>query len=429
MIIKYNLNKINLMEKNESKKRCITCGKINKKLCFFILGILILFIILIIIVSFYNLYAENNDIKLKDVLNYISFLFFVNLGESLMIIPGLILKKNAKSKRNDSELTQQKSDNITVYIFNPNSINFTIKEYIYLVLVGFIKLILDIITISYKYTIDKDENLLDSLLYSFQFELIFLFILAKFICKLKFYKHQYLSIIILTIIELVKFIIRHINNDIEHFFYDFLFHLVISFLKALITLYIKGLMDYKYLSAYIVTFIFGIMDFSLVLIAYIIASFIPCDEEYCESKYNETYYYAHIFEIFRVSQIFIFFINLFKAIILAFNYVIIHDFSVCHSFLLLHISQILEINVFIKGVDSIIYIIFVIIFVYGLSTFLILLFLEIIEINICGISYDTKKNIENRASIEMFISENELNVEENEDEEMEKEDKEELPSE
>ena len=326
-------------------------------------------------------------------------------------------------------MTQQKSDNITTYIFNPNSINFSKKEYIYLILVGLIKIVLDLMTILYKFSVDKDDNLLYSLLFSFQFELLFLFLLSKFIYKLRFYKHQYLSIIILVIISLVKFIIKHINSEIGDFFYDFLFHLVISFLKALITLYIKGLMDYKYLSAYIVTFIFGIMNFSLVLIVYIIASFIPCDEEYCQSKYNETYYYAHIFEIFRVSQIFIFFINLFKAITLAFNYIIIHDFSVCHSFLLLHISQILEIKIFTEKIEDIIYDAFVVIFVYGLSTFLILLFLEIIEINICGISYDTKKNIENRASIEMFISENELNVEENEDEEMEKEDKEELPSE
>ena len=64
-----------------------------------------------------------------------------------------------------------------------------------------------------------------------------------------------------------------------------------------------------------------------------------------------------------------------------------------------------------------------------MSTFLILLFLEIIEINICGISYDTKKNIEKRANIEMFISENEEEADDNSDEEKENEDKEELKSE
>ena len=64
-----------------------------------------------------------------------------------------------------------------------------------------------------------------------------------------------------------------------------------------------------------------------------------------------------------------------------------------------------------------------------MSTFLILLFLEIIEINICGISYDTKKNIEKRANIEMFISENEAEADDNSDEEKENEDKEELTSE
>ena len=150
---------------------------------------------------------------------------------------------------------------------------------------------------------------------------------------------------------------------------------------------------------------------------------------FCYSEFNGDNYFAHIFEIFRVSQIFIFFIYLFKAITLAFNYVIIYDFSVCHSFLLLHISQILEIKIFIEGTEDIIYIIFIIIFVYGVSTFLILLFLEIIEINICGISYDTKKNIEKRANIEMFISENEEEADDNSDEEKENEDKEELKSE
>ena len=314
------------------------------------------------------------------------------------------MKKNVKSKRNDSELIKQESDNITTYIFNPNTINFTKKEYIYLILVGLTKLILDIMTITYSYIIDENNNLLDSLSYSFQFELLFLFLLAKFIYKLKFYKHQYLSIIILAIISLITFIIKHINNKISNFFYHFLCHLVFSFLKALITLYIKGLMDYKYLSPYIVTFIFGIMNFTLVLIVYIIVSFIPCDEKSCHSEYNGKYYFAHIFEIFRVSQIFIFFIYLFKAIVLAFNYVIIHDFSVCHSFLILHFSQILDINTSTERIEDIIYFIFVLIFIFGLSTFLILLFLEIVELNICKISYYSKKNIESRAIIDRELS-------------------------
>ena len=81
------------MEKNESKKRCITCGKINKKLCFYILVIIILLIIIIVIMIFYNLYTKANNLELKDVLNYLSFLFFVNLGESLMIIPGYLEKE------------------------------------------------------------------------------------------------------------------------------------------------------------------------------------------------------------------------------------------------------------------------------------------------------------------------------------------------
>ena len=108
----------------------------------------------------------------------------------------------------------------------------------------------------------------------------------------------------------------------------------------------------------------------------------------------------------------------FKSIVLVLNYVIVNEFSVCHSFLLIQITQIIE-NAIILSLDFgssdktyDILLAFIFVF-FALNIFFILLFLEIIEINCCNINYNTKKNIAERATIDVEMEFEELNVDNN----------------
>jgi len=160
--------------------------------------------------------------------------------------------------------------------------------------------------------------------------------------NIQYYKHQYFSIFILTISGFINFAIKYLEISVGDFFLYLFIHLFYSFLKSMITVYIKGLMNYKYISPYKACYIFGMINLIIVTIIYLIVSFIPCDNFLCQVDYNGEYYLVHILGIINISGIIILLFLIIKAILLVFNYIIIQDFSVCYSFLLIQFSQILE---------------------------------------------------------------------------------------
>ena len=412
----------------DDKKCFISLGTCNKKYWLLIFGIVIACVMLMIFAHGLNNYNSNSA---KNFLNIFSYTFLLSLGESLMVIPELILKKKISSTNNavnsnnsnynnnrDSKLKQNnkiKSRTIK-YIFNKKSINFSLKEKIFYYSAGILKLFLDIMFILYQYVIEKDDDFMKVITFAFQFELLFLFVLSKILYNIQFYRHQYLAIIILTLFGLAKFIIKYYNKGVEKFFLYTFAHIIYSFTRSFIIVYIKGLMEYKYITPYRACYKYGLINLIIITIGYIIVSFLPCDDdnESCKVIFNERHYHAHILDIFSIPGLFMFIILLLKAILLVLDYIIILEFSVCHSFLFIHITQILDIssmenikNTYIKYIMGSIF--------FFLGIFFILLFLEMIELNICKISFHTKRNIERRAKVDSFYSI--LNNEENEEEE------------
>ena len=222
------------------------------------------------------------------------------------------------------------------------------------------------------------------------FELIFLFILSKFLNKMIYYKHQYFSIIIMIITELISFVFNFINEGILMLFIILFINLFLSFLRALLYIYLKRLMEYKYISPYKITFIFGILNFSIVIIVYIIVSFCECKNNYCKTLYNDKNYFANILEIFNVISIFLFFIFLLRAFMTVLNYAIIRYFSVCHSFIYFQLCMLIGILENQEDISKRNSYFFIKLTLLIIDIFFSLIFLEIIEVNICGISYNTK---------------------------------------
>ena len=397
----------------KNKNGCISIGRCNKNFCFIIFGAIIIQLCIILFVYFIDYYSDNNGIDPSNYLNIISFLFFINICESLMIVPQLILNKNTSKQNIESNITPNTNLYIE-YIYNQNSITFSMKEKIYFWSAGLLKLLLNFTYILYLISIDEDhDNFVRALTFSFEFELLFLFLLSKIIYKIQFYKHQYLSIIVITLTGIAKFIMENLNKGYKKIFLYLIFHLVYSFFQSMLTIYIKGLMKFKYISPYKSCYIYGLVNFIFIAIIYIIVSFFPCEKDgfFCPVKYKGNYYSAQILTIFNIPGLFLFIIFLLKAILLVLNYIIIDKFSVCHSFFLIQFGFIVNfkpLNELKKEKNNII----ISLVFFCVNIFFILLFLELIELNICKISYNSKFNIENRA-----ISENELitmnNVEDN----------------
>ena len=389
------------------KKCCLSFGKCNSRYCWFIFGIALIDIISIAIIFIFFFYALKNDIVDINPINVMSYLFFLNLSDSLMIIPSLILNKNTSSK-NDN-LSKELDDNISVkYIFNQKTSILSLKEKVYLFSFGLLKLFNDAFYISYQFYIEKDYRFIKVLTFSFYFELIFLFLISKIMYNITYYRHQYISIIIITFFRLIKFIIHYSDNGFGFFLGNLFSHIIYSLIKSLITVYIKGLMDYKFISPYKACYIYGMINLLITTIVYLIATFIPCESDICNIEYNGKYYFGNIFSIFNISIIFMILYFILKSVLLVLNYNIIHNFSVCHSFLIYQFSQLFEFGPFVAFgfgdlSDSYPALVMILIF-FVINTFFVLLFLEIIEINICKMNYNTKRNIEKRARIDSQFS-------------------------
>ena len=369
----------------ENKKRFISCGKCNKKFCFINLAAFIITIILIVplrIVYYFKGFTIDN----KNNLNILSYLFCQSLGEFLMIIPELILKKTVSSKK--EETIKRESANLSIeYIFNQNSINFSFKEKIIFCITAVLKPSVDFIGNYINFYFEKDKIIVNKINQTFYLVLIFIFLLAKKMYNLHFYKHQYLSITIITLSSFTQFIINYYQEDVGRFFLHLLLHLIKSFLKALLTVYISGLMKYKYFTPYKVCYLYGLINLIIVTIIYAIFSFFQCEEEgIC------------ILDIFTFQVLIIFIFLLLQAISLVLSYIIIDKYSICHAFIIYQFNQFsgTEYDFTILQVISVA--------LRLLDIFFILVFLEFIEINICKISYNTKLNIENRASKEIEFS-------------------------
>ena len=393
----------------------ISCGKFDIKYLyiFFIYSAIVMLLFFTIAMIFMN--PKTYDESAYNI-NLLLFVFLSFFGQSLFIIVEIILNKfifKNKNKDNDYKKSSNKESSLVIqYIFNDLSDNITFRDTIHIAIISLLYLLVDSTkaVISSLRIIKDEQKLIFNEEYYF-LQLLFLYLLSYFIYKTRLYKHQYYSIIIILIIGLIRYLIK-IKYQLESFIF-LLFQIFITFFESIITLYIKGLMKYKFFSPYKACYFFGIINTILVLIIFFIVSYIPCDNFLCNVYHNGKYYFDNIYTIFPnyslSNKIALFFVSIFLGIIKLITYVIIHNFTVCHLFLFIQNQE------FTAGIYSEIlkkgnvFFIVLIIISYILEIFTILVFQENIELNFYDLNKNTKQNIQKRANNEAPI----LNAENN----------------
>ena len=153
-------------------------------------------------------------------------------------------------------------------------------------------------------------------------------------------------------------------------------------------------MKYKFISPYKCNFMIGIINFLLIIIIYIIISFTKLGEK------NNMYYWDNIFELFKSIK-YLDAINAIRLISLPIVYGIyvllinktIYDFTIYHLYIPLLIENFI-IGIIEKDIN-----IYLLIPCFCIEFIMILIFLEIIEINFCGLNENLK---------EIFIQEESL---------------------
>ena len=377
----------------------ISFGNINKKILFAIFGGIFKLLSDLLI----KFLRKSKKIEIREH----PFILGINagLGYCISFIPFLIFK------RNYDYLNQKNFDIDEKLIYNETNDYFLEKRekkfrpWLIIAFCDFFQKLLSFIYIS---------------LYNFwMFDILFILIFSHFILKVKLYKHHFISLMLIIIFGIIINIIYNIYEEIsEEFFFKILNTFIIEIIFSLQIVVAKYAMEYKLSSPYEICLFEGVFILVINLILLIIFTFIPMSEiKYIKNtEYEGKMYIDNFFQYFsKISYIEVISFIIIMLGRFGFNIfclLTIKYFTPSHSIIILIIGE-----VFFAFYDlEPLWRVFIEFFIYTPLIFVMLVFLEIIEINLWGLQKNTEKNISLRAgNIDSILDEVETE-EEKEDE-------------
>lgn len=332
--------------------------------------------------------------------------YFDSLSQFFIYIPYFIYFIYIKFKKQKKE-NEQKNYFLAKFIkTNKSYSKFKTKDYIILIFILILTVINNIFISIYK---DNEES--DSLFNRFSIQMFVLILLSKYNTNSGYYRHQLVSLSIVTLLSIIIDAILIATND------DFKsknwFYYIITLLLDTIELYYqKYLFEIKGLTIPHVSSLFGIVNFiSLSIVGIIQIKFdknFLCINDQCEMIFN-----------LKISTIE-------NKIILFVSFILNSFYYVCYFKILNHFSPIhylfcyatfLFITNFddVISSDNIIYIIIYCIF-FIIIAINLLVYLEILELNFCNLNKYTRRNIMAREVLEIMDIESVIEDKEEEEE-------------
>ena len=412
-------------------EKCISLGSNNDLKLFIYILIYAILNITEMLRYFMNDLSEI-EIKLSQRKLFESLIFYV--GDFLFLFIYLYQKKNNNSKNNKNKI--KKSSKMIKYIFNnPIDDHMTSKVFLFISLICILSLLSDLFsniagTRNLIYSLENDIEIYNDKYYFVQ--IYILYFLSLIFLKTKFYRHQYLSIIIIGILGVSRMIIYKIFFFTYFDVISFIFHIACCLFKSIIYIYLKGLMEYKYYLPSKCSYIFGEINIPIIIVLYAIASFIPFQKSaFCFLEKNNNYYFDNFYSIPDM------FTNTFEILYLVYYCICSGVYSYLINFMIYNYSY-FHITIFfqLRGfIDNIFYIlensdlkgkiIFLIIIsiIFCLEILMSLVFLEVIELNFCGLNKNLKRKIQERGMLDLnYANNNQDSINENsEDGEIEEE--------
>ena len=381
--------------------RFISCGIFDKAYIYFFI-IYFIFVILLLV----TLVICDKEIQIKE--NIAFYMFFNNIGQVLCFIPEKIIdkfffKQKEKSNKLNNLFKRGKRSVAIELIFNDFSYKLTYKDLIYISFASLFQLIIDYINLLIKMNLDYPILLSEQ----YYFVLLLLLIIFSYlIYRIKFYKHQIYSISFIIILGMIRYLIQFIiisNVNIRHIFLE----LAITYLESIVIVYIKGLMEYKYFSPYKICYVFGLINsIIIIIISIIVFFFVKYNNDNCYYQQGEICYFENIFIKLKkwgiLNYLYIISFSIFFGILKLLSNIIINKYTIFHLFLFIQNREFTNCiyNAFKdKPISAII-----ISISYCLEFFMILVFLEIIELNFWGLNENVKRKIKDRADDEMKLS-------------------------
>ena len=310
----------------------------------------------------------------------------ISLSRFLTVVPFIILKIKTYQMRKESEMINKKNKQIKL-IYNNKEENTSKGKWKFIALSA-LTFLIQLFFFVYSFEVKTNSWISYILIASVFYYLFF---------KVKLYKHHYLSIVLIILIGLI---IDLISENLQNELIENPLHLAMKFLKEifypLYNVIAKYTMERKYVSVYEFSFYVGLFLFIAL------TSFALLDNYLF--KLND---YSQYFNEFNIIELLVILGAIFTQ--LGINITTLFttkNNSPCHVFIIFVFGQ-MAYYVDFKVINIIV------IFLLIIILFLSLIFNEIIEINIFGLSHNTKRNIVSRAEIESMIA-FDINEEKNE---------------
>ena len=376
--------------------KLISFGNIDQKFLIYVL----VYIIIILSLNFLSILLQDTDVSTKD--NIPLMLIIIHGSLILFIFLECWLRKTTANKKpkEDKKEKENNQKNITkiIYIYNkPKKAN--VNQFLILILMIFLDYIYDAGLMYYQKRYENKPELVFGEIYKF-FDVLFLLAFFRLFHKIFFYKHQYISLSIIIIMGLGKFFGKVIydkefnQNVTENFDYlSFIFMFLFPFIDSVKIYFLQKYMIYNYYSPFYISLLIGFIYLFISSIMLIIFKYVGCSNDYYICKYLS----FESINIPGVGQIFLLIgYSIFYSLEHFMNLLTINSFTAFHLVLLVTFGEL--INSFFKFYAN--YSTFDLVnnlIAYPLEILGVLVFIETIELNFCGLNRNLKKNIMFRA--------------------------------
>ena len=371
-----------------------------------------LIIFIVIYIYEFSCVSFCNTVSEKKLLGPLLYYF----GNIFNFIPMLIVKSNTKmTNTNKNAEMERRNSKIISYIYEKPYIRYLEKkDIVIIVIVSFLVIIKSGCKIIEDTIVKTEPNLNNIFNNKYKFvDFLMIYLFSRYALNIRYYKHQIMSFIGISIIGAIRYIyIQFFINENTNKTYELLFFfikLLIGVFEAIYYGYVKGLMQFKYLSPYKCSFIFGIINTPIILIIYFIISFIDCPKPFCNDD-NDGHFdtIMNIFTKLEIHEYFILIIYIFLCgIDGSLINIVMNDFTIYHI-LIPHQMQVLIGNIieFYDFEKYPAYNFIIILILFFIELLMYLIFLEVIELNFCDLNKDTKKNIAKRAISDISYEDN-----------------------
>ena len=324
----------------------------------------------------------------------------VSFSEILAIIPYLIsVKINNESFMNTQKSIEEKKELYNINLDGENS-RIRISQGLIIGSANFLRLFLlyvgsDLFNIKFKFFFMSSK-------------LLFLCFLQKIILKNKIYRHHIASFIIFLILDITFIFVFSFDESLNYNLFQLIFIFISNLFFSLEITYEKKILNNNSISFYQLCVYLGIFSiiFNIItsLITTIVESSIEVDDKYKIYYFNYKYYFEEVDDHVLVEIILVFVYVILNAVYNILQLLTIKYLSPNHV-LISYIMLAIYYSILIKFQDikmSTSTFIFSFIF-YIISFFALFIFLEIIQLNFCGISKDVRFRNNLRSDVDKYM--------------------------